>query len=105
MKNSTFCIALLIIWCQWINATIANSQKDTSLLLNVKEFSIEAGLRQSMVRAIHQDSQGLLWVVSGDGLHFFDGQHFKAFRVPSIHGTDDQDNMMRGICAAGKNNC
>lgn len=103
MKNSTFCIALLIIWCQWINATIANSQKDTSLLLNVKEFSIEAGLRQSMVRAIHQDSQGLLWVVSGDGLHFFDGQHFKAFRVPSIHGTDDQDNMMRGICAAGKN--
>lgn len=104
LKKLSVCFALLSFGCMGLLAAdTERTVKDTSLLLNVKEFSIEAGLRQSMVRAIHQDSQGLLWVVSGDGLHFFDGQHFKAYRVPSNLGADDQDNMMRGICGVGPN--
>lgn len=56
-----------------------------------------------MVRAVYQDSEGLMWMVSGDGLHFFDGLRYKAFCVPTSLGANDQDNMMRGICQAGKN--
>jgi signal transduction histidine kinase/ligand-binding sensor domain-containing protein len=63
----------------------------------VKVFNIEQGLNQSMVRNVIQDRQGWIWVVTGDGLQVFDGVSFKTFRVSAGSGTDEKDNLMRGI--------
>lgn len=63
----------------------------------VKVYSTESGLRQSMVSKIHTDGNGLIWVSTGDGLHFFDGQNFTAFRVPINNIYTHSDNLMRNI--------
>lgn len=61
----------------------------------VKAFTNENGLRQSMVSQICQDERGLIWMVTGDGLHYFDGQDFTAFRVPYNDVFNQTDNVMR----------
>lgn len=68
--------------------------------LTVTAFTNENGLRQSMVSQICQDEQGLIWMVTGDGLHYFDGQEFKAFRVPYNGIYNQKDNIMRFLVAS-----
>lgn len=63
--------------------------------LYVTAFSNEHGLRQSMVSQICQDERGLIWMVTGDGLHYFDGRDFTAFRVPYSDDYNQTDNVMR----------
>lgn len=40
----------------------------------------EDGLAQNSINAILQDSQGLLWFATQDGLHRYDGYNFKIYR-------------------------
>lgn len=72
--------------------------------LFVKVYGPEDGLRQSMVSQIHQDSRGLLWLVSGDGLHCFDGSRFTAFRIPFKGVYNNSDNMMRRMVETSPGN-
>ena len=65
--------------------------------LFVTAFTNEDGLRQSMVSQVCQDERGLIWMVTGDGLHYFDGQEFRSFRVPSNAVYYQIDNVMRSI--------
>ncbi len=71
------------------------SQQSSTEAIPVSKYSIEEGLRQSMVKQVYQDSRGLLWMVTGDGLNCFDGQEFKLFRVPSKAPFTQHNNMMR----------
>jgi signal transduction histidine kinase/ligand-binding sensor domain-containing protein len=68
---------------------------ETSESLFVTEYGLEDGLRQSMVSHVHQDSSGLIWMVTGDGLHCFDGREFRVFRIPYQGVYNSSDNMMR----------
>jgi signal transduction histidine kinase len=63
----------------------------------VSQFSVDEGLSQSMVKRVFQDSQNLIWLTTGDGLHFFDGKKFKIFRVPKTPPFSPSDNHMRSI--------
>ncbi|MDO9257730.1 MAG: two-component regulator propeller domain-containing protein [Bacteroidales bacterium] len=63
--------------------------------LFVTAFTNEDGLRQSMVSRVCQDEKGLIWMVTGDGLHYFDGEQFRAFRVPYNDVYQQQENVMR----------
>lgn len=65
--------------------------------LIVTSYTNENGLRQSMVSQVTQDKQGLIWMVTGDGLHYFDGQQFRFFRVPYSKTCNQTDNVMRSI--------
>ncbi len=65
--------------------------------LFVSSYSVEQGLRQSMVSQVCQDHLGLIWMVTGDGLHYFDGQEFRAFRVPETDSNYQADNLMRNV--------
>lgn len=65
--------------------------------LFITQFDGDQGLRQSMVHSIIQDQNGLIWLTTGDGLHYFDGKEFKAFRVSKKEGFDLQENLMRGL--------
>ncbi|MBK7212508.1 MAG: hypothetical protein IPH88_04235 [Bacteroidales bacterium] len=65
--------------------------------LNVIPYGVDQGLNQSMVRQICQDSRGLIWMVTGDGLQCFDGESFKAFRYAGEANGSVSENIMREI--------
>ncbi len=52
-------------------------------------LTIEDGLSQSSIFSIQQDSQGLLWLATLDGLNRYDGYEFRAFR----HNPDDPGSI------------
>ena len=51
-----------------------------------KNISINQGLSQSTVSSIVEDSKGMLWFGTFDGLNKYDGKNFKIFRA---HGASD----------------
>lgn len=65
--------------------------------LTVSQFSIEEGLKQSMVSSVLQDSRNLIWMTTGDGLHLFDGIRFTVFTTPINDRFSPSDNLMRTI--------
>jgi len=70
--------------------------------LHVIPFGVEKGLRQSMVNRVIQDHRGLIWMVTGDGLHCFDGTEFRVFRVPDDSIFKNSDNIMRGLVESAR---
>jgi signal transduction histidine kinase/ligand-binding sensor domain-containing protein len=63
----------------------------------VTSYGTEQGLSQSMVSQVCQDSRGLIWMVTGDGLQCFDGEGFRTFRVSYDEENSFSENMMREI--------
>lgn len=55
--------------------------------LNLRHYSLDAGLPQSQIRDLLQDSRGYLWVATLGGLARFDGQTFTTFGQTSAHLT------------------
>lgn len=92
-KTALFFLALL--FCSLVSNGLASQEITGRKNLFVTVYGPEEGLRQSMVSQVHQDSRGLLWLVSGDGLHCFDGNRFTAFRIPFKGVYNNNDNMMR----------
>ncbi len=101
-RNSTTFIFLVIALPVWLfifvtgkELSAGNPLKEKSLFVTV--YGIEEGLNQSMVSRVMQDSRGLIWMVTGDGLQCFDGNTFRSFRVPDQIGGLFSDNTMREI--------
>lgn len=61
-----------------------------------KTLSIEQGLPQMTVTAIHQDRAGFMWFGSQDGLSRFDGYRFRIFR----HLKNDPTSLSRDFIGA-----
>jgi signal transduction histidine kinase/ligand-binding sensor domain-containing protein len=78
-----------------------SQQVSESENIYVTAFTSENGLRQSMVSQVCQDDRGIVWLVTGDGLHYFDGQEFKSFRVPYNDLFSHTDNLMRFVVQNG----
>jgi signal transduction histidine kinase len=94
LKLTSFAPFLLFITLQLISFGQVNHNTET---LFVTPLGVEQGLRQSMVKHIIQDRQGLVWMTTGDGLHYFDGREFRAFRV-AVNGVYGHgDNLMDDI--------
>jgi signal transduction histidine kinase/ligand-binding sensor domain-containing protein len=72
-------------------------QSNVDMIVPVTVYNVEQGLNQSMVKQVCQDTRGLLWVVTGDGLQYFDGTGFRTFRVPFDSSYSPLDNTMREI--------
>lgn len=45
-----------------------------------RHYTIDNGLANSAIYSIYQDAKGFMWFGTIDGLHRFDGRHFKVFR-------------------------
>lgn len=65
--------------------------------LFVNSYGLDEGLRQSMVSDVIQDNNGMMWMVTGDGLHCFDGREFRVYRVPFDGAFNHSDNLMRKL--------
>lgn len=74
-----------------------SQSENPDLVLPVTQYGAEAGLRQSMVTKIFQDSQGIIWVLTGDGLHYYDGENFSAIKIPTDSIFDISDQCMYRI--------
>ena len=48
-----------------------------------RNYSTDDGLPDNSVRAIYQDSDGLLWLCTREGICMYDGLHFKQLEDPS----------------------
>ena len=48
-----------------------------------RNFSTDDGLPDNSVRAIYQDSDGLIWLCTREGICMYDGLHFKQLEDPS----------------------
>ncbi len=75
-------IVLLLLWVVTLNAADFEYQ--------FEYFSIESGLSQSAVTCIVQDSRGLMWFGTQDGLNRYDGYKFTVY-LPQ-HGNPDSLN-------------
>jgi hypothetical protein len=92
-------VVTFLLLCIQDNANCQVTANSSSIF--VTSYGIEEGLRQSMVSQVCQDNLGLIWMVTGDGLHYFDGQEFRTFRVPADKTNNQTDNVMRSVVEAG----
>ncbi len=62
-----------------------------------EQIGLEQGLLQNHVTALFQDSRGLIWIGTSDGLNQFDGYRFKAYRFDSLDPTSISGNYIYHI--------
>jgi len=62
--------------------------------LQTEQLTISEGLSNSRVHNILQDSYGLLWVGSNDGLNLYDGYSFKIFKNVPGNSRSIQSNIV-----------
>lgn len=60
-------------------------------------YSVKDGLSQNSVHCIFQDSDGLLWIGTQDGLNSFDGHNFKIYRHNRADTTTISDQFILSI--------
>ena len=65
------------------------SLKAQNVKITFDKLTIEAGLSQSSVLSITQDSQGFIWFGTKDGLNRYDSQQFEVFR----HHENDPNSL------------
>lgn len=70
--------------------------------LPVTVYNVEEGLDQSTVYQVSQDSIGLIWLISGGGLQYFDGSEFRSFCLPYELSSDPSGNTMSGFVETGQ---
>ena len=77
--------ALLLCLAAWLFAPRALPAQH----VRFHRLGIEAGLSQSTINAIVQDSRGFMWFGTEDGLNRYDGFNFRVFK----HDPDDPDSL------------
>ena len=91
MKN-TFLIIFLI------SAGLLTARNyDISILTN------NDGLSNSSINTIHQDSSGLLWFGTWDGLNVYNSREFKVFKPDPGNAQSISNNIIRDIIQEQKN--
>ena len=62
-----------------------------------KHFTTDQGLSQNLISAIAQDSLGLIWIGTKDGLNLFDGYNFRAYKFDPFDSTSLSDNYITSL--------
>ena len=65
--------------------------------INFEHISIDHGLSQSTVFSIFQDSKGLIWLGTQDGLNLYDGYGFKIYKNDPENANSLSNNYVRWI--------
>lgn len=71
-------IALLALLIAFFSPSFAQDQP-----LRFRNFSTDDGLPDNSIRSIFQDSDGLIWLCTREGICMYDGLHFKQLEDPS----------------------
>lgn len=73
-------------------------------LREVSWFSVEDGLTQSTVNTVFQDSFGLLWIGTGDGLNCYDGTEITHYSGLIGHGFSFTNTAIRRLMEDNEHN-
>lgn len=90
MKNT------LLLICILIGYTVSAQKYDIVKLTN------NDGLSNSSINDIYQDSNGLMWFGSWDGLNIYNGREFKVFKPESGNAQSISNNIIRDIIEENK---
>lgn len=71
IKKSVFFLLFILLF---------NFSEIHTQVIQVEKFSIPEGLSSSTVKNIYQDSYGLIWIATEDGLNLYDGYKIKVFK-------------------------
>ena len=66
------------------------------------EINYQQGLSNSAVLSICQDSQGLMWFGTYDGLNCYDGKHIEVYRTDFSRGKTLDNNIISNLQVAGE---
>ncbi len=92
-----FIITILILWTHVLRAQGPNTDNVSPSRLTFMRYTAEQGLSNSHVNAIGQDSRGLIWVGTNDGLNRFDGIRFQTFHYSLTDSTSISSNTIYAI--------
>ena len=92
---SIVCLACTLLFTSHQQACAEKTSGVSGLF--VTAYGIDQGLKQSMISQVLQDSRGLIWMVTGDGLQCFDGMRFRSFKVPYSGTAGGSESIMREI--------
>lgn len=70
----------------FVNRPFIKAQTD----IEFTRITVEDGLAHNTVRCVMQDSKGLLWIATEDGINVYDGYTFKVFR----HSPSDSTSLI-----------
>ncbi len=92
---------LLFIWLLLIfQFTLANAYSGNSDFykdIRFNRLSINDGLSQNLISAIHQDQYGSIWVGTKDGLNKYNGYSFRIFKHDPFDPYSLSDNFIKTI--------
>ena len=91
MKNNFLLFSLLVMF------SLSAKNYDTTNLTN------NDGLSNSAINIINQDSGGLLWFGTWDGLNIFNGREFKVYKPDPGNAQSISNNIIRDIVQEQKN--
>ena len=96
MKNICHLLGLIILIILQTPVCQASSEH------NLRQFSNKDGLSNSSILSICQDTDGLLWIGSCDGLNTFDGNKLQTY-TPIDFQNKISGNLISSIVEAGRN--
>jgi len=105
LKSTVSCLkhpsisALFILFSILICFRLPAQVPETGNLLSlpVTAYNVDEGLGQSTVYDLVQDTRGLIWLVSGGGLQYFDGSGFRSFFPDDVLAGKLPGNTLRGM--------
>ena len=93
----------LRIWLLMLFASLAMALTATEPALHLSSISHKDGLSNSAVISIYQDSTGLMWFGTYDGLNCYDGNRIETFKADFSANTTLDNNIIANIQYAGDN--
>ena len=85
MKRIFSVLTIVFLWC---SGEVYGKDLERCFF---RHYTIDDGLANNAVYSIYQDAKGFMWFGTIDGLHRFDGRHFKVFR-----GKENEDDVYPG---------
>jgi signal transduction histidine kinase/ligand-binding sensor domain-containing protein len=96
-SHLTVAILFMLTFCIFHCHAGFSQDKTGTVNLPISVYNVGEGLGQSSVYQVSQDSNGLIWLVSGSGLQYFDGSEFRSFYMPEEQSPGNFGNTMSGF--------
>jgi len=89
-RAATIISTLVLAWASWLPGFSQSNESAYTLL----QLDNRYGLSNSAVNCLLQDSDGMLWIGTWDGLNRYDGQEFHVF---NFGGSDARQGLISNI--------
>ena len=96
--HKRFALAGCLAICLLLIAGGYSQVTDPFPILTFEHYSLDQGLSQSIVFAIHKDRRGFMWFGTESGLNRFDGYQFTIFKNLPFDSSSISNNNIRAIC-------